>query len=251
MRKWLQRIIVLVFAGMIWGTIAAQQYQPTWESLDKRPVPEWFKNAKFGIFITWGVYSVPAWSPKGQYSEWYQYWLQSNAFNGQVAAYHRRNFGSQTYYELANSFKADLYNPDEWAQLFEKAGARYIVAVAKHHDGFCWWPSKEADQTWGFPWNAMEVGPHRDLLGELFTAVRKTSVKPGVYCSLYEWYNPLYLKDPEQYTMRHLMPQLKDLINTYKPDVLWTDGDWDQSDSTWHSTDFLDWLYNDSPVKTR
>jgi alpha-L-fucosidase len=85
-----------------------QTYEPTWESLDKRPVPLWYKQGKFGIFIHWGVYSVPAWCTKGNYAEWYQYGLQTNDTARQK--YHKRNFGNQTYYQLADRFKADLSN---------------------------------------------------------------------------------------------------------------------------------------------
>jgi alpha-L-fucosidase len=148
-----------------------------------------------------------------------------------------------------NDFHAELFNPDEWANLIEKSGAKYVVLTSKHHDGFCLWPSKEADRDWGFPWNAVTAGPHRDLLGDLFKAIRKTSVHAGMYYSLYEWYNPLWLTDKNKYVSAHMWPQMKDLINTYKPDVFWTDGDWDAPASTWKSQEFLAWLYNESPVK--
>lgn len=242
--------IIIFFYCLCSSILAISQVErPDWKEFDNRPVPDWFKDAKFGIFITWGVYSVPSYAPKGNYAEWYQYWMQTKAFKGDVAAYHKKMYGDKTYYQLAEDFKAELFNPDEWAQLFEKSGAKYIIPVTKHHDGFTWWPSKEANQTWGFPWNATEVGPKRDLLGDLFKAVRKTSVKPGLYYSLYEWFNPLYKKNPEQYALQHAIPQMKDLITNYKPYVLWTDGEWDDSDSTWHATDFLKWLYHDSPMK--
>ncbi len=227
----------------------AQNYEPTWESLDKRPVPEWYTDAKFGIFIHWGVYSVPAWGEKGTYAEWYQ-----NALNkpgSKTAAYHKNKYAGLSYYQLANQFKAELFNPDEWAQLFEKSGAKYIVLTSKHHDGFCLWPSKDADREWGFPWNATEVGPKRDLLGDLFKAVRKTSVHAGMYYSLYEWYNPLWLADKKKFATKHTWPQMKDLINNYKPDVFWTDGEWEASDTVWKSKEFLSWLYNESPVKDK
>src|ERR1700730_4165958 len=147
----------------------AQSYQPSWESLDRRPVPQWYREAKFGIFIHWGVYSVPGWSPKGQYAEWYQHSLQTNAFDGKVKAYHQKKYGEDfSYYQFANMFKASLFKPEEWAQLFEQSGAKYIVLTSKHHDGFALWPSREASADWGFPWNAAETGPHRDLLGDLF-----------------------------------------------------------------------------------
>lgn len=227
----------------------AQTYQPTWESLDKRPTPQWFKDAKFGIFIHWGVYAVPGWSTKGNYAEWYQQGLQTNDTARQK--FHQAKFGDRTYYDLANDFKAELFNPDDWAKLFEKSGAKYMVLTSKHHDGFTLWPNKETNRTWGFPWNAAEVGPKRDLLGDLFKAVRKTSVHAGMYYSLYEWFNPLWKNDPEKYTKEHVWPQMKELINNYQPDVFWTDGDWEAPAETWKSQQFLTWLYNESPVKDK
>ena len=227
----------------------AQTYQATWESLDSRPVPQWFKNSKFGIFIHWGVYSVPGWSPKGNYAEWYQNGLQTN--DTARIKFHKAKFGNRTYYQLADDFKAELFNPDEWAKLFEESGAKYIVLTSKHHDGFTLWPNKDANRTWGFPWNAVDVGPHRDLLGDLFKAVRKTSVHAGMYYSLYEWFNPLWKSDKNKYAVQHAWPQMKELINTYQPDVFWTDGDWEASDEVWRSKEFLKWLYNESPVKDK
>ena len=227
----------------------SQTYSPTWESLESRPVPQWFRDAKFGIFIHWGVYAVPGWSTKGNYSEWYQQGLQTT--DSARMKFHKAKFGDRSYYDLANDFKAELYNPDEWAKLFEASGAKYIVLTSKHHDGFTLWPNKEADKTWGFPWNAGAIGPKRDLLGDLFSAVRKTSVRPGMYYSLFEWFNPLWKADKEKYRDQHVWPQMKELINTYQPDVFWTDGDWDVSDEVWHSKQFIAWMYNESPVKDR
>jgi len=227
----------------------AQPYQPNWASLDQRPTPQWFKDAKFGIFIHWGVYSVPGFRSKGQYSEWYQNGLNGN--DTAVQSYHKKKFGDQTYYQLAGQFKAELFNPDEWASLFEQSGAKYIVLTSKHHDGFALWPSKEADRDWGFPWNATAIGPKRDLIKDLFAAVRKTSVHAGMYYSLYEWYNPLWKSDRNKFVTEHTWPQMKDLINNYQPDVFWTDGDWDATAETWKSQEFLTWLYNESPVKEK
>ncbi|RFM28484.1 alpha-L-fucosidase [Deminuibacter soli] len=227
----------------------AQTYQPNWESLDTRPVPQWFKDAKFGIFIHWGVYSVPAYTPKGNYAEWYQHWLVNKSYNGAVTDWHQQQYGNTTYYQLASQFKAELFDPEAWAKLFEQSGAKYIVLTSKHHDGFCLWPSKEADKDWGFPWNAVTAGPKRDLIGDLFKAVAKTSVKPGLYFSLYEWYNPLWLHDKDKYVAQHEIPQMKDLIKQYHPYVLWTDGEWEMSADQWKSKPFLAWLYNSSSVK--
>ena len=230
-------------------TLPAQSWQPDWTSLDKRPVPQWYKDAKFGIFIHWGVYSVPGYSKKGEYAEWYQHGLNS----GDTARirYHKEKFGDLSYYQLAGQFKAELYNPDEWARVIEQSGARYVVLTSKHHDGFANWPSKETAKAWDMPWNAGVTGPHRDLLGDLFTALRKTSVHPGMYYSLYEWYNPIWLKDKPRYVAEYMWPQMKDLVNTYRPDVFWTDGDWEGSDTLFRSGEFLAWLYNESPVRDR
>lgn len=244
MKKTLLPVLLVFSLG-----IYAQTYQPTWESLDKRPVPQWFTDAKFGIFIHWGVYAVPAYTTKGSYAEWYQNGLERG--DSAKKAYHAAKFGNQTYYQLADQFRAELFQPGEWARVFEQSGAKYIVLTSKHHDGFTLWPNKDANRTWGFPWNAMDAGPRRDLLGDLFKAVRKTSVRAGMYYSLYEWFNPLWKTDHKQYATEHVWPQMKELINTYQPDVFWTDGDWDESDETWRSKEFLTWMYNESPVKDK
>jgi alpha-L-fucosidase len=213
---------IALLAFFIAAKLSAQNYQPNWESLDKRPTPTWYTDAKFGIFIHWGVYSVPGWSSKGQYAEWYQQGLQGNDTARQN--FHKAKFGNRSYYDLANDFKAERFNPDEWAKLFEQSGAKYIVLTSKHHDGFTLWPSKEADRDWGFKWNAVDVGPKRDLINDLFKAVRKTSVHAGMYYSLYEWFNPLWKADKNKYATEHVWPQMKELINNYQPDVFWTDG---------------------------
>lgn len=244
----MKKLIALLLLVLSTGAFS-QPYQADWASLDTRPVPKWFTDAKFGIFIHWGVYAVPGYTTKGNYAEWYQNGLENG--NKNILAYHKAKFGNQTYYQLADQFKAELFQPDEWAKLFEASGAKYIVLTSKHHDGFTLWPSKEADRDWGFPWNAVEVGPKRDLLGDLFKAVRKTSVHAGMYYSLYEWFNPLWKKDKEAYALQHAWPQMQELINKYQPDVFWTDGDWDAPAETWHSQQFLAWLYNESPVKDR
>jgi alpha-L-fucosidase len=245
----MKNFIVLSLTYLLVVSASSQTYQATWESLDKRPTPQWFKDSKFGIFIHWGVYSVPGWSTKGNYAEWYQQGLQTT--DTARMKFHKAKFGDRSYYDLANDFKAERYNPDDWAKLFERSGAKYIVLTSKHHDGFTLWPNQNANKTWGFPWNAKDIGPKRDLLGDLFKAVRKTSVHAGMYYSLYEWFNPLWKSDPKKYAAEHVWPQMKELINTYQPDVFWTDGDWDAPPETWKSQEFLAWLFNDSPVKDK
>lgn len=227
------------------------QYVPDWSSLDRRPTPEWWLDAKFGIFIHWGVYSVPAYTTLGNYAEWYQHSLENDLHEGRIRDFHQKNFGSRSYYDLADDFHAELWNPDEWAELFEKAGARYVVLTSKHHDGYCLWPNEQASRTWGRPWNSAVRGPQRDLVGDLFAALRKTSVKPGLYFSLYEWFNPLWKFDHARFAREHAMPQLYELVSKYQPWVVWSDGDWDATPDTWQSPQFLAWLYNSSPVRDR
>ena len=248
--------LAFILIAICWSSLlfAQKKYEPTWESIDSRPIPQWYQDAKFGIFIHWGIYSVPAWSPKGTYAEWYQYWLQQKTLWGngkftgnEIVDYHNKKYGEgSSYYNLVKDFTAELFNPDEWAQLFEQAGAKYIVLTSKHHEGFCLWPNETANKTWGFPWNSMVTGPKRDLIGDLTEAVRKTSVKMGLYYSLYEWYNPLYKSDINKFVSDHMYPQFKDLITRYHPSVIWSDGDWDQTAETWKSPELLAWVYNES-----
>jgi len=241
------------------GVAAAGRYEATWESLDKRPAPEWFGDAKFGIFIHWGPYSVPAWAPAGTYSEWYQYWLQNKTCSGNsrpkptaVADYHERVYGADfSYYRFGEMFKAHDFDPAAWAELFARSGARYIVLTSKHHDGFCLWPNQHANKAFGRPWNSMDAGPKRDLIGELKAELEKTPLKFGLYYSLFEWYNPLWTNAAQRgrFVDEHFLPQVKELVTRYQPDILWGDGDWMEDDPFWKSRDLIAWLYNDSPVK--
>lgn len=223
-------------------------YQNNWESLNSRPVPKWFGDAKFGIFIHWGLYSVPAYAPKGFYAEWYWYALTcQNPHEAQLKfrEYHKKTYGENyDYRDFVKDFKAENFDADEWARLFQRSGAKYINLVSKHHDGYCLFGTDYAPF-----WNSVDVGPHKDFCMELKNALDKTDVKFGVYHSLYEWYHPLYMKDPEEYAQKHLIPMLKELVEKYQPATLFTDGEWEQPSSVWHSTDFLQWLYNESSVK--
>jgi alpha-L-fucosidase len=256
MKKFLQ-IIMLIFPLIAFGQ--GKKYEPSWASLDSRPSPAWFEDAKFGIFIHWGPYSVPSWAPKGVYSEWYQYWMTTKRVGGNfnpaptaVYDYHVKKYGLHfPYYNFGDMFKAEDFKPEEWAKLFVDAGAKYMVLTSKHHDGFALWPSEEADKSWGFPWSSVSSGPKRDLIGDLAKEIKKTDVKFGLYYSLYEWYNPLWLTDKKKFVDEHFFPQVKDLVNSYEPDILWPDGEWSMSSEEWKSEEFLAWLYNDSPVKDK
>ncbi len=172
--------LILIFSAAL-TCLSQQGYETNWESIDSRPVAPWFEDAKFGIFIHWGPSSVPAWSPRGTYSEWYQYWFQNKTISGngkftgtEVYDHHVETYGEDfSYYDFGEMFTADRFDADQWAKLFEDAGAKYMVITSKHHDGFTLWPSETANKTWGFPWNAGDVGAKRDLLKELEVAVKK------------------------------------------------------------------------------
>lgn len=240
-------------------TAQTAPYAPTWESLGSRPAPDWYLDAKLGIFIHWGVYSVPAYSTPDDYAEWYWYSLRATPAktdarawkrHRDTVAFHERVFGKDaTYYQFAPQFRAELFDPDEWARIFKESGARYVALTSKHHDGFCLFPSEEANRHWGHPWNAVDVGPRRDLLGDLSASVRKAGLEMGFYYSLYEWFNPLWLTDRQLYVEKHMIPQFKDVVTRYRPSIIFSDGEWDMTAADWKSPELLAWLYNESPVK--
>ncbi|KAM6216952.1 tissue alpha-L-fucosidase [Rhynchocyon petersi] len=224
---------------------APRRYTPDWRSLDARPLPGWYDEAKFGIFVHWGVFSVPAWG-----SEWF-WWHWKGEARPQYEMFMRNNYPPGfSYADFGPQFTATFFEPSNWADLFVAAGARYVVLTTKHHEGFTNWPSPVS---WN--WNSQDLGPHRDLVGELGTALRKRNIHYGLYHSLLEWFHPLYLLDKkngfktQNFVNAKTMPELYDLVNRYKPDLIWSDGEWECPDTYWNSTHFLAWLYNDSPVK--
>jgi len=152
-------------------TIANQgPFRPDWESLQKYEAPAWYQDAKFGIFIHWGVYSVPAFS-----SEWYPRNMYEPGFD--AYQHHIATYGSQDkfgYKDFIPMFKAERFDPSAWAELFKKAGAKYVVPVAEHHDGFAMYDSGLSD------WTAANMGPHRDVIGDLAKAVRAQGLRFGL-----------------------------------------------------------------------
>jgi alpha-L-fucosidase len=230
-------------------------FAPQWESLDQRKTPSWFTDGKFGIFIHWGVYSVPAWGPPGQYAEWYWNAMTQGKNNTEEKEkatwnFHVKTYGANfDYKEFAPMFRAELFDPIHWADVFARSGAKYIVLTSKHHEGFCLWKNEQANLSWGRPWNSVEVGPKRDLLGDLTEAVRRTGLRMGIYYSLYEWYNPLWLADKKRFVDEHMFPQFKDVVTRYKPSIIFSDGEWDLPSSEWKSEKLLAWLFNESPVR--
>jgi alpha-L-fucosidase len=246
------RVVLLI--ALLAAPVALADYAPTWASLDSRPLPAWYDEAKVGIFIHWGVFSVPSFGSEagGASGEWF--WYQLNGSNPNPA--YQSFFDSTvpqgfTYPDYAPQFNAYWYNATEWVEIFEGAGANYVVLTSKHHEGFTLWPSATS-----FNWNSMDVGPHRDLVGELADAVQASGkMHFGLYHSLFEWFNPVYLADKasgfktRNFVDGKTMPELYDIVNRYKPNLIWSDGDWEAPDSYWNATNFLAWLANESPVK--
>ncbi|CAG5122114.1 unnamed protein product [Candidula unifasciata] len=238
------RLVIKLFLGLlIQQTIC---YEPNWDSLDTRPLPSWYDEAKLGIFIHWGVFSVPSFS-----SEWF-WWRWQGTTTPAVEDFMAKNYKPDfTYADFATEFTAEFFDAVEWAELFQSSGAKYTVFVSKHHEGFTNWPSK-----YSFNWNSQDIGPNRDIVGELMNATREhTDLRFGLYHSLFEWFHPLYLADKksafktQDFVNQKTLPELYELVNNYKPEVVWSDGDWEAPDTYWKSKEFLAWLYTDSPVK--
>ncbi|MCC5669590.1 alpha-L-fucosidase [Nostoc sp. CHAB 5784] len=164
-------LVVAVSLSVFWSmtasvTFANRTYEPTTESLSKHEVPDWFLDAKLGIFVHWGVYSVPGWAPlTGEFSKvvaerGWEYWFLHNSYaewyynsmkleGGDTYNYHPATYGENfTYDDFIPRFNAAItnWNPQKWAKLFSQVGARYVVLTTKHHDGFLLWPSKTAIQ---------------------------------------------------------------------------------------------------------
>ena len=146
----------------------SESYSADWESLAKHKAsPEWFQNAKLGIYFHWGVYSVPAYG-----SEWYP--RQMHFENHDIYRHHVETYGPPSefaYHDFVPMFKAENFDAAEWADLFQKAGARFAGPVAEHHDGFSMWDS---DAT---PWNAADMGPKKDITGLLAAELKKRDIK--------------------------------------------------------------------------
>ena len=248
MKRTVRQTIILGILGMaLLGVFAAGQtstgqqsqgpFQPNWESLKNFKAPQWYLDGKFGIFIHWGVYSVPAFG-----SKWYprQMYLQGSA----EFKHHLATFGPQIkfgYKDFIPLFKAEKYDPAAWAELFKKAGARFVVPVAEHHDGF---PMYDSVLT---AWCAGKMGPKRDLIGELAAAVRRAGLVFGVSSHRAEhwwfmnggktfdsdvrdpkytdFYGPAALEgtQPDAKYLEDWYARCAELVDKYQPQLFWFD----------------------------
>jgi len=243
------------------------RYQPTLESLNQHPLPEWYADAKLGIFIHWGLYSVPGWAPlvhpthdftsqdyirNNPYAEWY---LNTMRLDGSpTQAYHRENYGADfDYYNFASVFDKDIqkWNPDSWAKVFHDTGAKYVVLTTKHHDGFTLWPS--AVENPHLPPGRRHAS--RDIVGELTTAVHKQGLRMGLYYSGgYDWTfvpGPIAkaadyqkVKPQSEAYGKYVDAHFRELISRYRPAVLWNDIDYPKSG---HPLEIMAEYYNAVP----
>ncbi|KAM3071361.1 hypothetical protein ACMFMF_007833 [Clarireedia jacksonii] len=177
------------------ATYGIATYEPTFESIYEHEPSPWYEDAKYGIFIHWGVYSVPGWGNVGKnesYAEWYWYDLnQGPGTSGGFYEYHMKTYGPNvTYDDFIQNFTAANYNPKDWVDLFADSGANYFVSVSKHHDGYAIFdlPEKVTKRT------SVAQFPHRNLLQELFDAAKKyqPQIHRATYFSLPEWFSPAY-----------------------------------------------------------
>jgi alpha-L-fucosidase len=228
---------------------APVKYEPTIVSLDRHEVPSWYTNAKLGIFIHWGLYSVPGWAPlshpnhdfsstdyirNNPYAEWYYNTMRIDGSPTQ--AYHVEHYGAEyDYYNFALVFNREIqkWKPDEWAKIFKDSGARYVVLTSKHHEGFTLWPSSIPNPTL----SPDRQHASRDIVGELTTAVRKQGLHMGLYYSGgYDWtFVPGPIRTAADYETvkpqseeygKYANAQIHELIERYHPSILWSDIGW-------------------------
>ncbi|MGH6987588.1 MAG: alpha-L-fucosidase [Caulobacteraceae bacterium] len=216
--------------------------------LASRPAPDWFDEAKFGVFIHWGLFSIPAFAPKvgsisdslkahydramamTPYTEWYANSIRVK--DTPSARFHRKNFGGAPYEDFRAPFLAGLedWDPKAWARIFRRAGARYVVLVSKHHDGFCLWPSRIANP------KQEDWTSRRDIVGEIADAVRGEGLKFGLYYSGgLDWtfsraplrtLADLLAGAPGGAYPAYAEAQMRELIDRYRPSILWNDISW-------------------------
>jgi alpha-L-fucosidase len=224
--------------------------------LNARPLPAWFDEAKFGIFIHWGAFAIPGFAPKlgsiGEafakdydravamtpYTEWYQNAIRVPGTPS--AQFHKEHYGDAPYTDFKTPFEEGLksWDPAAWAEAFRDAGARYVVLVTKHHDGLCLWPSDVANP------HQSDWTTRRDIVGELAKAVRAAGLRFGVYYSGgIDWtFNRRPLRTLAEFSgsmpggpyRAYAMGQVRELIARYEPSVLWNDIAWPTSPMRLH-----------------
>jgi alpha-L-fucosidase len=252
-------VIIFLVGLMSLGAIG-QKYQPNWTSLKQNPTPKWLQEGKFGIYTHWGPYAVHAY---GSNTTWYSFALYQDP-EGEAREHFEETFGKLTpeygYKDLIPLFTADKFDADEWADLFQKAGAKFAGPVAEHHDGFAMWDTKYSE------WNAAKMGPKRDVVGELAEAIKKRDMKyvTAFHHAANWFFFPVHDKeydtgDPKNhglYGQYHLPGEKRnqefidewynkiiEVIDKYGPDFIWFDFALDDIPEG-YVKDFLAYYYN-------
>jgi len=252
-----------------------RHYEPTLMSIRNHKCPEWFKDAKFGMFIDYGIYSVAGWAPMNEkggpmYPDWY---LHNMYMHEEWRDYHEKTWGKDFERDdFIPLFTAENFDPDGLIQLAAESGMKYVIPFCKHHDGFCLWPSSYTDR------DATDTGPKRDLIRPLVDACLKHDLKFGFYFSIEEWEYPIINKSGDMHIRLwshwdkqdkmvpynekefagkisgkkpvkdffadYIIPQAKEFIDLYDPDILWCDGEWETPLSETRTPEIVSYFYN-------
>lgn len=217
-----------VFAGQ--GAAAAHAAAPDYDQC-----MQWFADARFGIFIHWGIYAVD-----GITESW---------------SFHNGHISYADYMKQLHGFTASRYDPQSWADLIKASGARYAVLTTKHHDGVALWDTRKGINV------VRDTPAGRDLVGPFVAALRRDGLKVGLYYSLIDWSYPDYPEftrdktrykvadDPARWNrfVTYYQDQVKDLTRRYHPDLYWFDGDWEHSAKEWHAKALREWILSQNP----
>jgi alpha-L-fucosidase len=244
------------------------KWKPNAASIDSHSAPEWFEDAKFGMFIDWGPWAIAGWAPKKKEGAMYPDRYESRIFTDSCfMKYHEKNWGKDfNIDDFIPMFTADNYEPEKLIELASETGMKYVVPFCKHHLGFCLWPSSFTQR------DAVDMGPKRDLIKPLVEACRREGLKFGFYFSVAEDYYPLidstgqlqnhvwggkmkpYTPDLERkssgkiavrdFAADYIIPMATEFIDYYDPDILWYDGEWLNSAEELHTYDIAAYFYN-------
>lgn len=248
---------------------AEGKWKGTAESIDKHQAPEWFADAKFGMFIDWGPWSIPGYAPMQKAGQMVPDWYESKMYEGGAwRSYHVKNWGADFERDdFLPLFTGDKYDPDALTDLAVETGMKYVVQFHKHHAGYCLWPSAFTQR------DAGDIGAKRDLIDPVVKQCRAKGLKYGFYLSIEEWEYPLLddngsivirgwgghtrpyapTRDDhlitgkfpvKNYATEYLVPQSKEFIDRYDPDLLWYDGDWNTAHDMLRTYDIAAYLYN-------
>jgi alpha-L-fucosidase len=244
------------------------KWKPTPESIDNHQAPDWFQDAKFGMFIDWGLWSVAGWAPKKEkgamYPDWYELRLDTDSA---FIKYHEKNWGNDFKRDdFIPLFTAGEYDPEKLVKIAVDAGMKYVVPFSKHHGGFCLWPSSFTQR------DASDMGPQKDLIKPIVESCKKQGLKFGFYFSVEEWEYPLIdadgkiktrlwatknspsMKELEKkvsgkvpvkdFAKDYIVPQAVEFIDQYDPDLIWYDGEWETDVNELRTYEISSYFYN-------